>query len=657
MNVPLHGLLLAGGKSTRMGRDKASMVVGDDGMTQAARAIGLLRRFCGRVYISLRDGQSPPEGGEDVPVIRDSKEAEGPLSGILGAFHEAPGAAWRVMACDLPVVSEDVLARLVERFSEESGPAFTAYASPADGLPEPLCAIYGPSAQSVLRRHAARGHICPRHIMAEESVRLLPLLAADAAALANLNTPDDLAEAEAGREIHPAWFGHLAERRGLREEMVLVTAGTDARTPFPTMKICIHDIWISPGHDFKERHGRGRMDHGMRRVGVAACDAGMGIAGDRYHGENPGSKTQITFVAREIVDDMFRTLGVADPDYSALRRNVLVSGADLNSLIGKTFSIGDAVFEGVEECKPCYWMDQAVAPGANAFLAGRGGLRCRILAGGTLRCGEADVEIVVSPSKSFRALRQQGQEASEVTDSLTAERALQIVVNGQPYSLTMQTPGAERYLVRGLLHAEGAGEGGFLLFAQSERDDATVVEVEIDCPDLPGGARRLASTSSCGLCGKESLEGLFRDIAPVRKEDVRTEARCLHLIHAEMRRRQATFTGTGGSHAAAAATADGEILCVFEDIGRHNAVDKAVGFLLEQGHLARADILAVSGRVSFEIVQKCARAGIPVLSAISAPSSLAVECAERWGLTLAGFCREDRATFYSGLGRVERQAG
>ena len=81
------------------------------------------------------------------------------------------------------------------------------------------------------------------------------------------------------------------------------------------------------------------------------------------------------------------------------------------------------------------------------------------------------------------------------------------------------------------------------------------------------------------------------------------------------------------------------------------------GFLLEQGHLARADILAVSGRVSFEIVQKCARAGIPVLSAISAPSSLAVECAERWGLTLAGFCREDRATFYSGLGRVERQAG
>lgn len=391
----------------------------------------------------------------------------------------------------------------------------------------------------------------------------------------------------------------------------------------------------------------------MQRVGEAECHAGLGLSGDRYHGENPGSKTQVTFLAREVVDDMFRTLGVVDPDYSALRRNVLVSGIDLNSLIGETFSIGEAVFEGVEECKPCYWMDQAVASGAHAFLEGRGGLRCRILSGGFLRCGDADLQVMVSPEKKFLALRQQGKELTEVTDRLAGERALQIIVNGRPFSMTMQTPGAERYLVRGLLHGEGAGTGGFLSYAQSEGADATVVRVEMEGPEITGSARRLASTSSCGLCGKESLEGVFGEIPRVSKE-VRIDAQCLHLIHAGMRQRQSTFAGTGGTHAAAVGSADGEVLCVFEDIGRHNAVDKAVGFLLEQGRLDRADILAVSGRVSFEIVQKCARAGIPVLTAVSAPSTLAVESAERWNVTLAGFCREDRASFYSGLSRVKR---
>jgi FdhD protein len=419
------------------------------------------------------------------------------------------------------------------------------------------------------------------------------------------------------------------------------------------MKIIIHDIWISPGHDFKGRHGKGRRNHGMMRVEEALCEAGRGLAGDRYHDEEPGAKTQVTFVDRKVVDEMCRALGIVRPDYSSLRRNVLVSGVDLNSLIGKTFAIDGVSFEGVEECKPCYWMDEAVAPGANVFLAGRGGLRCRILNGGTLRSGENVLELAAPPVPAYRAVLQKGAKITEVVESLTPERPLQIVVNGQPYSVTMQTPGAERYLVRGLLHAEGAGDGGFLVYAQEDRGPATVVEVEIECPDLPGGTRRLAATSSCGLCGKESLDDVLRDIAPVTR-DARIDAARLRKIRDAMHSQQSTFAGTGGSHAAAAATAGGEILAVFEDIGRHNAVDKVVGFLLERDLLARADVLAVSGRISFEIVQKCARAGIPVLSAISAPSSLAVESAERWGLTLAGFCREDRATFYSGFGRVER---
>jgi FdhD protein len=418
------------------------------------------------------------------------------------------------------------------------------------------------------------------------------------------------------------------------------------------MNIVIQDIWISPGHDFKGRHGLGRLDHGMTRVAEALCEAGLGIAGDRYHGKAPGAKTQITFLAREVADDMCRALGVANLDYSVLRRNVLVSGVDLNALIGKTFFINGVLFEGVEECKPCYWMDEAVASGANAFLAGRGGLRCRILSSGTLRCGETLLEMLSNPPV-FPALRQRGSHNESVADPLTPERPLQIMVNGQPYSVTMQTPGAERYLVRGLLHSEGAAAAGFLVYAQEERGPATVVEVEIDCPERTGGVRRQASTSSCGLCGKESLDDVLRDIAPVSR-DARIDAARLQAIHDAMRRRQSTFSGTGGSHAAAAATASGEILCVFEDIGRHNAVDKVIGYLLERGGLPRADVLAVSGRISFEIVQKCARAGIPVLSAISAPSSLAVESAECWGITLAGFCREDRATFYSSLHRIER---
>ncbi|MGA1194387.1 MAG: formate dehydrogenase accessory sulfurtransferase FdhD, partial [Kiritimatiellia bacterium] len=244
-------------------------------------------------------------------------------------------------------------------------------------------------------------------------------------------------------------------------------------------------------------------------------------------------------------------------------------------------------------------------------------------------------------------------ETMAVTDRLTEERALQIKVNGRPFSMTMQTPGAERYLVRGLLHAEGVGSGGFLLYAQSEQATATVVEVEVECPDVPGGVRRLAATSSCGICGKESIEDVFREIMPVQKH-VRTNARRLRIIHEAMLEQQSTFAGTGGSHAAAIATADGELLCVYEDIGRHNAVDKVIGFILENDLTAQADVLAVSGRVSFEIVQKCARAGIPVLAAVSAASSLAVESADQWGITLAGFCREDRATFYSGHNRVEQ---
>jgi FdhD protein len=316
--------------------------------------------------------------------------------------------------------------------------------------------------------------------------------------------------------------------------------------------------------------------------------------------------------------------------------------------------LGGVLFEGVEECKPCYWMDAAVAPGANAFLAGRGGLRCRILEDGILSCGGAELETLDSHTRKFRALRQTASENSAVEDSLTVERPLQIVVNGTPFSMTMQTPGAERCLVRGLLFAESVNEAPFLKYCQEETPLGTVASVVLAHPAKTTANRRLASTSSCGLCGKQSIEKMFDGITPVARE-VAINASALQAIHKNARSRQSQFDGTGGCHGACAATAQGEILCLFEDIGRHNAVDKVIGFLLENDLLPLADVLTVSGRVSFEIVQKCARAGIPVLSAISAPSSLAVETGERWGITLAGFCREDRASFYSRLDRVRAE--
>jgi molybdopterin-guanine dinucleotide biosynthesis protein A len=192
MTSLLYGLLLAGGKSSRMGRDKASMILGADGLTQARRARGLLETLCQRTYISLREGQSVPEGGEGVSVLRDSSDAEGPLCGILAAFREEPAAAWLVLACDLPFVTAEVLDGLAVRHCEAPWKPFIAYSNVLDGRPEPLCAIYAPAALPVLLRYAAHGNFSPRRIMTEENAVLLHLPNGSAAALVNINTPQDM---------------------------------------------------------------------------------------------------------------------------------------------------------------------------------------------------------------------------------------------------------------------------------------------------------------------------------------------------------------------------------------------------------------------------------------------------------------------------------
>lgn len=143
-------------------------------------------------------------------------------------------------------------------------------------------------------------------------------------------------------------------------------------------------IYLSPGHNFFGRHNQSALAHQIVSVPRVDCVAGSGLVGDRFFKYKPGYKGQITFFASEVFDSVCEGLGVCEKQPSLLRRNVLTRGIDLNTLIGMTFSIQGVVFEGTEECRPCYWMDTALAPGAEAALRGRGGLRARILEGGTL---------------------------------------------------------------------------------------------------------------------------------------------------------------------------------------------------------------------------------------------------------------------------------
>jgi len=158
-------------------------------------------------------------------------------------------------------------------------------------------------------------------------------------------------------------------------------------------KIRIRRIYISPGHDFKGRHGKGRLEHGIEELTSVECVAGQGLVGDRFFGYKEGFKGQITFIDQAAVDDLAERLDAGAIDPALFRRNVALEGADLNALIGKRFRIGEVTFSGSEECAPCYWMDEAVKPGAFELLKGRGGLRCRILSDGVLETGAATLEV------------------------------------------------------------------------------------------------------------------------------------------------------------------------------------------------------------------------------------------------------------------------
>jgi FdhD protein len=264
-----------------------------------------------------------------------------------------------------------------------------------------------------------------------------------------------------------------------------------------------------------------------------------------------------------------------------------------------------------------------------------------------------------------RAFKWRSGAMREEADRLAVEEPLEIRLGGRRFTLTMRTPGRDEELAAGFLLAEGfinaRGELGEIRRLRDAKGalDPNAIDVILNVP-AAGLRERLQRnftvSSSCGVCGKTSIEALERRIAPL-SSTVAIARPALLRLPALMREAQAVFAATGGLHAAALFSlerADAPALVVLrEDVGRHNAVDKVVGHALAHDMIPLArHVLMVSGRLSFELVQKAAAAGVPILCAVSAPSSLAVELAEELGMTLVGFLREPNFNVYAGSERV-----
>ena len=243
-------------------------------------------------------------------------------------------------------------------------------------------------------------------------------------------------------------------------------------------------------------------------------------------------------------------------------------------------------------------------------------------------------------------------------DTLAVEEPLELRVDGTALTVTMRTPGDDMDLAAGFLVGEGAVRRAADLitmrYCGGRGDDGLQTYNQLDLSlAVPAPApRAFPTTSACGLCGSESVEAVRRS-SPYTPVGGPLSRAVLVSLPARLKEAQADFRRTGGLHAAGLFALTGELLCLREDIGRHNAVDKVVGWALREDRLPLSDtVLLVSGRASFELVQKAWMAGIPVLAAISAPSSLAVELAEEAGLTLVGFLRGDTMNVYSGADRL-----
>ena len=251
-------------------------------------------------------------------------------------------------------------------------------------------------------------------------------------------------------------------------------------------------------------------------------------------------------------------------------------------------------------------------------------------------------------------------------DTVAVEEPLEVRVAGRSVAVTMRTPGDDFDLALGYLVTEGvitgADDVARLMHCLDEDEDGSPTYNVVDVTPAPGAVPDLSRTersapvsSACGVCGKTSIDAVTtRSRYAVADDPLRLSPAVVVGLPDVLRTQQKAFDRTGGLHAAGIFTADGEVLAVREDVGRHNAVDKVVGWAAREGRLPLAGhVLCVSGRASFELVQKAVMAGLPALVAVSAPSSLAVELAGDRGLTLVGFTRPPRMSVYSRGDRLE----
>ncbi len=257
-------------------------------------------------------------------------------------------------------------------------------------------------------------------------------------------------------------------------------------------------------------------------------------------------------------------------------------------------------------------------------------------------------------------------------DALATEEPMEIrLITGgtrQTVAVTMRTPGADFELAAGFLYGEGIVSSPEDIHRISYCVDSdidaeqqyNIVNVEMRAGrdyDLRSLDRHFYTTSACGVCGKASLEQLELRGCPVIPPGPEVPVETIYMLPEKLREAQGLFEATGGLHAAALFDKDGNLIALREDVGRHNATDKLVGWALMEGRLPLSDhLVMVSGRSSFEILQKCLTAGVPMVCAISAPSSLAVDVAREFNMTLVGFLRDNRFNIYSGHQRVRVEA-